>query len=54
MSRLTLAAIRRGDLRCHDCNKRLNKKNVAYREYTYPLGTVELIPVCRGCKEATS
>lgn len=53
MSRLQLkvALDRRGGIRCRDCGKRLNRRTVSYREFTYPMGNLELVPVCKGgCK----
>jgi hypothetical protein len=54
MSPLTLVAIQRNNLRCHDCNKRLTKRTIAYREFTFPMGTMELVPVCKACKREAS
>jgi len=51
MSRLQLRVSmdRHGGIRCHNCNKRLNRKNITYKPKVYPIGTAEMIPVCRQC-----
>lgn len=46
MNRLQAALISRGGLRCFDCSKRLNRKNLNYRKIKYPFGPKEMVPVC--------
>ena len=56
MSRLQqiISQQQQGGLRCHDCNKRLNRKTIDYRTFNYPEGTTELVPVCKNCKKLYS
>ena len=48
---LQIATVQYGGIKCRDCGKRLNRKNLAYRPQVYPAGTVELVPICKDCKE---
>ena len=41
------ALISYGGLRCHYCNKRLNRKNLNYHQIQYPTGPKEMVPICR-------
>jgi len=50
--RLRIALDSRRGLQCFNCGKHLNRKNLAYKPFIYPAGTVEFVPVCVACKEA--